>query len=153
NIQPTSQPAAIVTITPTTSTICGAASIKVYPGQTLKIVSDGTNYQCPMQPGPPGGWQLLNTLTASSSATLSDTASFTSTYVEYRIDFENMLPVTGGGVIPQIQIHSGGAFQTTSYISTVAFAAASFTTSNPTTSIQLNNSSVVTGSNGFNGTI
>jgi hypothetical protein len=35
-----------LTITPTTSTICGAASLTIYPGQTQKISSDGTNYQC-----------------------------------------------------------------------------------------------------------
>ena len=33
-------------ITPTTSTICGAATLTIYPGQTQKITSDGTNYQC-----------------------------------------------------------------------------------------------------------
>lgn len=36
--------AGIVTITPTTSTIDGAASIKIYPGDSARIVSDGTNY-------------------------------------------------------------------------------------------------------------
>lgn len=33
-------------ITPTTSTICGATTLTIYPGQTQKITSDGTNYQC-----------------------------------------------------------------------------------------------------------
>jgi len=35
----------IVTITPTTSTINGAATLVLYPGQSVGIVSDGTNYQ------------------------------------------------------------------------------------------------------------
>jgi hypothetical protein len=35
-----------LTITPTTSTICGASSLTVLIGQTYKITSDGTNYQC-----------------------------------------------------------------------------------------------------------
>lgn len=34
-----------VTITPTTSSIDGAASIVLRPGQSLRVVSDGTNYQ------------------------------------------------------------------------------------------------------------
>lgn len=34
-----------LTITPTTSTIDGSASLIVYPGQTVIISSDGTNYQ------------------------------------------------------------------------------------------------------------
>jgi hypothetical protein len=33
-------------ITPTTSTICGTATLTLYPGATEKITSDGTNYQC-----------------------------------------------------------------------------------------------------------
>jgi hypothetical protein len=33
-------------ITPTTSTICGGSTLTIYPGQTEKITSDGTNYQC-----------------------------------------------------------------------------------------------------------
>lgn len=37
--------AGIVTITPTTSTINGAATLKIHPGQSCRIVSDGTNYQ------------------------------------------------------------------------------------------------------------
>lgn len=36
--------AGIVTITPATSTIDGNASIKIYPGNSARIVSDGTNY-------------------------------------------------------------------------------------------------------------
>lgn len=36
----------VLVITPTTSTICGNATLTIYPGQTQKITSDGTNYQC-----------------------------------------------------------------------------------------------------------
>lgn len=62
-----------------------------------------------------GGRKLLATLTASNSATLSDTTSFTSSFKEYDIVFENVIPVTNL-VSGEIQIHSGGAFQTTGYI-------------------------------------
>lgn len=37
--------AGIVTVTPATSTINGGASLSVQPGQFVRIVSDGTNYQ------------------------------------------------------------------------------------------------------------
>lgn len=37
--------AGIVTVTPTTSTINGASTLKIQPGQSVRIVSDGTNYQ------------------------------------------------------------------------------------------------------------
>jgi hypothetical protein len=59
---------------------------------------------------------LLNTLTASASATVSDTTSFTGTYSVYEIVFENIIPATASTTC-QIQIHSGGAFQTSSYVS------------------------------------
>jgi hypothetical protein len=38
-------PAGIVTITPTTSTINGASTLPIHPGQSVRIISDGTNYQ------------------------------------------------------------------------------------------------------------
>lgn len=37
--------AGIVTVTPATSTINGAATLTLYPGQSVRITSDGTNYQ------------------------------------------------------------------------------------------------------------
>lgn len=35
----------IVTVTPATSTINGAATLKIQPGQSVRIISDGVNYQ------------------------------------------------------------------------------------------------------------
>lgn len=58
---------------------------------------------------------LLNTLTASNSATLNDTTSLTSSYSVYEIVFENLIPATTG-VTAEFQVHSGGAFQSTSYV-------------------------------------
>lgn len=57
---------------------------------------------------------LLNTLTASNSATLSDTTSLTSTFSAYDIVLENLVPVNSG-VSCALQVHSGGSFQSTSY--------------------------------------
>ena len=62
-----------------------------------------------------GAWVLLNTLTASNSANLQDTTSLTSTYNEYKITLENLVPATAG-VSCQFQLHdSGGSFRATSY--------------------------------------
>jgi hypothetical protein len=82
---------------------------------------------------------LLNTLTASTSATLSDTTSFTSTYNEYEIVFENIVPSAAATF--ELQVHSGGSFQTTGYIASAFFSnGASTANSAPTTFIQLNGS-------------
>jgi hypothetical protein len=90
----------------------GATAIQgVGPG-TLgqQLVSNGAS--------PPsfqsGAWVLLNTLTASASATLSDTTHVTSSYNEYLLVFENVLPATNATTC-QILVHSGGAFQSTGY--------------------------------------
>jgi hypothetical protein len=61
------------------------------------------------------GMTLLNVLTASNSANLSDTTSFTSTYDDYLIVFDAIVPVTNA-VNFNCQIKSGGAFQTTGYL-------------------------------------
>ena len=65
-----------------------------------------------------GGRVLLNTLTASNVATLSDTTSLTSAYNDYEFVFENLVSVTNS-VQGQLQVFSGGSYQTTSYLSTV----------------------------------
>lgn len=72
-----------------------------------------------------GGWTLLNTLTPSNVANVGDTTSITSSYNEYEITFENVVAATNA-VSCEIQVHSGGSFQSTNYVATgVYFAAAS----------------------------
>jgi hypothetical protein len=75
-----------------------------------------------------GGWKLLATLTASASATLSDTTNLTSTYKEYEIVLTNILPATNA-VNFTLQVHSGGSFQATSYLDTILSIAGSTTVS------------------------
>lgn len=60
------------------------------------------------------GSTLLNVLVASSSANLSDTTSFTSSYDDYFITFDNIVPVTDA-VGLNCQVKSGGSFQATGY--------------------------------------
>ncbi len=64
---------------------------------------------------------LLNTVSGSGVASLSDTTSITSTYPTYRIVMQNLACATASEIM-QIQIHSNSAFQTSSYVSTAAGA-------------------------------
>jgi hypothetical protein len=61
-----------------------------------------------------GGRVLLNTLTASGSASLSDTTSLTATYSEYEIVFENIIPASNG-VVFEMTVQSGGSWESSSY--------------------------------------
>ena len=64
-----------------------------------------------------GGWVLINTLTASASASLSDTTSLTATYSEYEIVFANIIPSAASSTF-EFLIHEGGTFPVTGYVST-----------------------------------
>jgi len=63
-----------------------------------------------------GQWVLLNTLTASNSASLSDTSSITATYTEYEIVLEYIVLATASQTL-QFQVQVSGTFQTTNYVS------------------------------------
>jgi len=62
-----------------------------------------------------GGAVLLNTLTASTSASIQDTTSFTSTYKFYDLVFVNILAATNS-VRCIIQVQNSATFQTTGYL-------------------------------------
>jgi hypothetical protein len=62
----------------------------------------------------PSGPVLLNTLTANNSATLQDLTSLTSAYAVYQIDLIDIVAASNNNGL-YLQVHSGGAFQTTSY--------------------------------------
>ncbi len=57
--------AGVVTITPTTSTINGASTFAIAPGQSARIISDGTNYQAIFGLGQP----LTNSLSSDVALT------------------------------------------------------------------------------------
>jgi len=63
-----------------------------------------------------GAMVNLATLTASNSASLSDTTHITNTYTSYLLVFQNIVPATNEKIL-QLQIHSGGAFKATGYLS------------------------------------
>jgi len=86
-----------------------------------------------------GGWVLLNTLTASNSASLSDTTSLTANYNEYQIVFDKLVPATNA-VQCQMTVRSGGTFQTTNYSAPgVGFASTSVVGNTATTFIPCSN--------------
>jgi hypothetical protein len=66
----------------------------------------------------PSGWVLLNTLTASNSATLDDTTSITATYDEYQFELINILPASAATWLKML-FQVGGTFQTTNYLSAI----------------------------------
>src|SRR6516165_1355079 len=125
-----------VTLTPTTSTICGAATKTVPTGWGAYIVSDGTNWQClgPFNTAVIGGGTVSSvglTMPAvfsvanspvTSSGTLNVTAAGTSGGIPYFNAPTTMassgvltanLPVIGGGagVAPSVGTRSGNTTQ------------------------------------------
>jgi hypothetical protein len=145
---------AVVTCTATTSLFSfngtTSATLKIYPGQTYRLVSDGTNYAVMFNGG--SNWTLLNTLTASNSATLSDTTSFTSQFSEYEIIFEDIIPATTATTC-EIQVHSGGSFQTSSYIATGLFGGSTTNSTQFTTVIPCSGSAAMGNSTPLNSTM
>ena len=74
---------------------------------------------------------LLNTLTASSSASLQDTSSLTATYSSYLLVFENIVPASNAQL--ELLVHSGGSFQTTSYLMRIWEFSSTTANTTPTT--------------------
>ena len=85
--------AGTITITPTTSTIDGAASITLEQDRGVIICSDGTNYYT-YRGGLPsdarGSQILLSTVTASSSSSADFSGNIDSTYKMYRLEGSNI---------------------------------------------------------------
>ena len=107
----------LVTLTPTVSTINGNTNLILPKGTGVKVVSDGANWQVEgVIPSQQGKW-LLNTVTASTSATISDLTSFSTGFKHYEVVLDDILPVTASTSC-QIQVHTGGVFQSTVYVST-----------------------------------
>lgn len=132
-------------IQPVTSTLSGAAPASG-GGTTNFLRADGT-WTSPTNP-------LLNTLTATSSASLIDTTSFTSSYSSYIILFESLVPAVQDFLQIQVSTDSGATWKNTSYISNAAvtFSSGTFSTS---TSPNDPNASIIltqTNSNSLNAT-
>ncbi|HEV2484222.1 MAG TPA: hypothetical protein VGT08_01715 [Terracidiphilus sp.] len=98
-----------------TSTGTLAATNNATVGGTLAVTGNSTFTGTINDPRGQYTGVLLNTLTASSSGTLSDTSSLTSNYSWYLLVFENLVPATNAQV-GQLQVHSGGSFKSSSYL-------------------------------------
>jgi hypothetical protein len=88
---------------------------------------------------------LLATLTASNSASLNDSVAcggancLTVTYTSYELVFQNIIPATTGKIL-ELQIHSGGAYKASSYVtfqSALASGSTAYISSQPTTYIPI----------------
>lgn len=103
---------------------------------------------------------LLNTMTASSSAALTDTATFTTygaLFDDFEIVMDYLIPGTTG-VWPLIEVSSGAVFQATGYLTALATNTnGAFNATGPTTHINLTNSGAnlltnVAATGGYSGT-
>lgn len=139
-----------VTLTPTTSTINGLTSLKIYPGVSGRLVSDGSNYRFIFSTAP-GEWTLLASLTGT---TISDTADITATYNHYWIHVNNCIPATATATI-FFQVHASAAFQNTSYIGSISESTAGGAPAgaSPTTGVQLGTATSTSADPGLGGDI
>ncbi len=97
-------------ITTVSNSVAGV--VPALPNDSTKFFNGVGAYVAPPSAGT---MILLNTLTASASATLSDTTSLTSTYSVYEIVFENLIPATNTQNL-NLQVHSAAAFPATAYV-------------------------------------
>ena len=107
-------------------------------GQVLTVAAGLPSWATPSSP-PAQNFALLNTITISGTpTTVTDTASMTSSYSHYMIVFTNIIPGTSGATL-QVQLHSGGAFKTTGYLTTTheAFYGGSTGVVTPTSGMDL----------------
>lgn len=123
----------------------GRGSILVRGASTWTVLTLGSNGKVLTSNGTdltyaavasPGRVLLNSVLVGTTTASISDTTSFTNAYLSYEVVFENLVPVTNA-VIFLFQVHSGGAFKNTGYLSSgvsttgAAVAALSGTTAIP----------------------
>lgn len=103
-----------VTYNATSLIIPGAQNlVTTAAGTTAIAVSLGSGNWQLITTGGSGGCTLLNTLTASNSANLQDTTSFLTGYRLYRIEFENLVPVSNN-VSAKFRPQVSGTIQTSS---------------------------------------
>jgi hypothetical protein len=95
-----------------------------------------TATQVPKAQAALGNWVWLATLVASDSPSLSDVTHFSADHDEYEIVFENILAATDD-VDFQMQVHSGGEFQTADYVAGAGILGAAYDFESPTTHIPI----------------
>jgi hypothetical protein len=120
---------------------------------------------CVTQGGTGAALTYLCTLSASSSASLNNASPTTgscplnNSYTSYQLIFQNIIPATNEKIL-ELQIHSGGAYKTTGYLSNwLGYVNGLGVNGAPTTYIPLsyptdaNPASLASSAPGFNGTV
>jgi hypothetical protein len=90
------------------------------------------------------GAVLLNVLTGSASASLVDTTNITSSYNDYMITFDNVIPATDS-VGLYCQVRSGGSFKSTSYLNQAGGVTTAIDLTSGSATVSNNSSGGVTG--------
>ena len=67
-----------------------------------------------------GSWVLIQTQTASSSASLDFTTGITSTYNNFVVVFSNIIPSTQNNILIRVSTDGGSTYATTGYVSSIA---------------------------------
>lgn len=107
--------AGLVTITPTTSTIDGAATLTLTNGQSVRIYSNGTNYFSVGGKSSPNTFEYLGTSGAISAASIVDFTTagwFDGTYIDLEFRLIHVKPTTDNTVI-WLRTSVGGTFLST----------------------------------------
>nr|WP_041756623.1 hypothetical protein [Bradyrhizobium sp. ORS 278] len=96
---------------------------------------------------------LLNTVTGSGVASLSDTTSLTATYPAYELVVENVFAATNN-VTLNLQVQVSGTFQTTGYLGANVATGSGTVITNATGAVQISQTATVQNTgNGLSGTI
>ena len=92
-----------------------------------------------------GAMTLLNTLTASSSATLSDTTNLTSTYDLYMFEFQNIAPATDSQPFYiRVSTDGGSSYLTSGYIANSSNLGSSYGFDSNTSAINIGGATSLT---------
>jgi len=103
--------------------------------------SNGSGSPPTFQAAATGAWTLIQSQTATSSATISFTTGITSTYSTYVFVFNDILPATNAaGFQMQYSINTGSSYVSTGYSGSVmnTSTSTSWTNTGSTTLVQLN---------------
>ncbi len=102
-----------LTITPTTSTIDGNATLILATGDTARIDSDGTNYRSTLSSR--GVDSTILTQVASSSANISFTANIDSNFKIHEFHLINVIPAADATLHMLLSTDGGSTYLTTAY--------------------------------------
>ena len=64
-----------------------------------------------------GGWVKVASVSASASASVTITSGITTTYINYALVFDNVVPASTGSLQVQISSDGGSTYKTSSYLS------------------------------------